>query len=297
MHEVLEPLAEIRPLREPVLIAAFSGWNDFGGAAVAAVNHLAEEWDANDLAEIHNEDFFDFTVERPIVRLEDERRTIDWPKHSFRLASPPGTERDFILLSGPEPHFRWRTFIEVIAELMDTVGASTSITMAAQAGAVPHTRPLPVTLSASDSDFESQFGLRIPESRYQGPTGIVGALNVDQRQRGYRNASLWAQVPHYLTVGPNPNAIAALIGILDRGFGTSTSLEVVEARIEHFSEQVQQAITESGEAEPYINQLEAQYDANIAQLSLPETGTSELPEADELLTDLESFLRKQLDDD
>ena len=298
MHELLKPLAEIRPLREPVLIAGFAGWNDFGGAAIATLDHLAEQWEASALAEIATAELFDFTVERPIVRLDGERRVIDWPTHTFRVASPPGAERDFVLLSGPEPHLRWRAFTEAIAELMQAVGASTSITVAAQPGAVPHTRPLPVTLSASDSDFEGQFGLRVPESRYEGPTGIVGAFNVDQRQRGYRNASLWAQVPHYLTVGPNPNAIAALVGVLDRGFGSTTSLEAVEARIERFAEQVQQALSESGEAESYISQLEQQYDANIPKLSLPEAGGgAELPEAEELLTDLESFLREQRDDE
>ena len=296
MHELVHPTGEVRPLRDPVLIAAFSGWNDFGGAAGAAIKHMGDQWKASDLAEIRNERLFDFTVQRPTVRLEGERRVIDWPRHRFRLASPPGSERDFVLLSGPEPHLRWRTFTEAIAELMIEVGATTSITIAAQAGAVPHTRPLPVTLSASDSDFEGQFGLRVPQSRYEGPTGIVGAFNVDQRQRGFRNASLWAQVPHYLSTGPNPNAIAALVKVIDRGFGTNTSLARIERRIERFSEQVQQAVTESGEAESYIQMLEQQYDANAEQEAQRESGAdAELPSAEDLLSDLEGFLRDQRD--
>ena len=296
MHELVHPTGEVRPLRDPVLIAAFSGWNDFGGAAGAAIKHMGDQWKASDLAEIRNERLFDFTVQRPTVRLEGERRVIDWPQHRFRLASPPGSERDFVLLSGPEPHLRWRTFTEAIAELMIEVGATTSITIAAQAGAVPHTRPLPVTLSASDSDFEGQFGLRVPQSRYEGPTGIVGAFNVDQRQRGFRNASLWAQVPHYLSAGPNPNAIAALVKVIDRGFGTSTSLARIERRIERFKEQVQQAVTESGEAESYIQMLEQQYDANAEQEAQRESGEeAELPSAEDLLSDLEGFLRDQRD--
>ena len=297
MHELVEPIGEVRPLRDPVLIAAFSGWNDFGGAAAAAIDHIARQWKASDLAEIRNERLFDFTVERPKVRLEGERRVIDWPRHRFRLASPPGAERDFVLLSGPEPHLRWRTFTEAIADFMVEVGATLSITIAAQAGAVPHTRPLPVTLSASDSDFEGQFGLRVPQSRYEGPTGIVGAFNVDQRQRGFRNASLWAQLPHYLSAGPNPNAISALVRLIDRGFGTDTSLARIERRIERFKEQVQQAITESGEAESYIRMLESQYDANLPQLTEPDVGDDpELPSAEDLLSDLEGFLRDQRDE-
>ena len=297
MHELVEPIGEVRPLRDPVLIAAFSGWNDFGGAAAAAIDHIARQWKASDLAEIRNERLFDFTVERPKVRLEGEQRVIDWPRHRLRLASPPGAERDFVLLSGPEPHLRWRTFTEAIADFMVEVGATLSITIAAQAGAVPHTRPLPVTLSASDSDFEGQFGLRVPQSRYEGPTGIVGAFNVDQRQRGFRNASLWAQLPHYLSAGPNPNAISALVRLIDRGFGTDTSLARIERRIERFKEQVQQAITDSGEAESYIRMLESQYDAKLPQLTEPDTGDDpELPSAEDLLSDLEGFLRDQRDE-
>lgn len=294
MHEALRLLDEVRPLREPVLIAAFSGLNDFGGAAVATIDHLCEQWGARDLAEIEPEPFFDFTVQRPVVRMEGDRRVIDWPVPKFRVASPEGSDRDFLLLSSPEPHLRWRTFTEVIAELMEAVGATTSITIAAQAAAVPHTRPLPVTLSASDDGFATQFGLEVPESRYEGPTGIVGVLNLSHRTRGWRNASLWAQAPHYLTVGPNPSAITALVEVIDRGFGVHTSLAAVEARAEDFAEQVREAMSESSEAASYIQNLEEQYDADIPQLAAPdEGGAADLPSAEDLLSDLEGFLRDQ----
>ena len=176
---------------------------------------------------------------------------------------------------------------------MPPVGAKTSITVAAQPGAVPHTRPLPVTLSASDAEFEGQFGLRVPASRYEGPTGIVGVLNVDQRARGRRNASLWAQAPHYLSAGPNPNAVAALLRVLGRGFGARIPLGRIEKRIERFGEQVRQAIAESSEAESYVRMLESQYDANAdAPSGAGDGGAAELPSAEDLLSDLEGFLRR-----
>jgi predicted ATP-grasp superfamily ATP-dependent carboligase len=298
MHEALRALDEVRPLRAPILIAAFSGLNDFGGAAIATIDHLAEAWGATNLAEITPEPFFDFTVQRPVVRIEDGARVIDWPVPTFQVASPEGSDHDFLLLSSAEPHLRWRTFTEAIADMMQAVGATTSITIAAQAAAVPHTRPLPVTLSASDDDFEQQFGLEVPESRYEGPTGIVGVLNLAHRSRGWRNASLWAQVPHYLTVGPNPAAVSALVAVLDRGYGLHTSLDAVEALAEHFEEQVQDAMSESGEAAAYIRSLEEQFDANVPQLAAPdEGGAAELPSAEDLLSDLEGFLRDQRDDE
>ena len=298
MHEALHVLDEVRSLRAPILIAAFSGLNDFGGAAIATLDHLSEAWGARNLAEITPEPFFDFTVQRPVVRLDGDTRVIDWPVPTFRVASPEGADRDFLLLTSAEPHLRWRTFTEVIADLMQAVGATTSITIAAQAAAVPHTRPLPVTLSASDDDFEQQFGLEVPGSRYEGPTGIVGVLNLSHRSRGWRNASLWAQVPHYLTVGPNPSAVSALVEVLDRGFGLHTSLEAVEAQVERFEEQVQEAMGESSEAATYIRNLEEQYDANVPQRAAPdEGGSAELPSAEDLLSDLEGFLRDQRSDD
>ncbi|MYD65445.1 MAG: PAC2 family protein [Chloroflexi bacterium] len=297
MHEALRTLDEMRPLRNPVLIAAFSGLNDHGGAAMATIDHLAEAWGARDLAEIEPEPFFDFTVQRPTVRVDGDQRRIDWPIPRFRVASPEGSDRDFVLLSSAEPHLRWRTFTEIIAEVMEATGVTTSITIAAQAAATPHTRPLPVTLSASHDDFEQQFGLEVPESRYEGPTGIVGVLNLSHRSRGWRNASLWAQAPHYLTTGPNPGAITALVEILDRGFGTQTSLASVEAQAADFEEEVRRALAESSEAADYIKNLEEQYDENESRRPAPpDEGGAALPSAEDLLSDLEGFLRDQRDD-
>ena len=297
MHEALRVLDEVRPLRNPVLIAAFSGLNDFGGAAVATLEHLEEAWGASDLAEIEPEPFFDFTVQRPTVRLEGDERRIDWPIPRFSVASPEGSDRDFVLLSSAEPHLRWRTFTEIIAEVMEATGATTSITIAAQAAATPHTRPMPVTLSASHDDFEQQFGLEVPESRYEGPTGIVGVINLSHRTRGWRNASLWAQAPHYLSTGPNPGAITALVEVLDRGFGLQTSLAAVEAQAADFEDQVRQALEESNAAADYIKNLEEQYDENQSRQPAPPEEGGELPSAEDLLSDLEGFLRDQQRDD
>ena len=236
-------------------------------------------------------------MQRPTVRVDGDQRRIDWPIPRFRVASPEGSDRDFVLLSSAEPHLRWRTFTEIIAEVMEATGVTTSITIAAQAAATPHTRPLPVTLSASHDDFEQQFGLEVPESRYEGPTGIVGVLNLSHRSRGWRNASLWAQAPHYLTTGPNPGAITALVEILDRGFGTQTSLASVEAQAADFEEEVRRALAESSEAADYIKNLEEQYDENESRRPAPpDEGGAALPSAEDLLSDLEGFLRDQRDD-
>ena len=300
MHEALKAPEELRPLRDPVLIAAFSGWADTGGSAVAAVEYLVEQWNARQIAEIDPEPFYDFTVQRPRVRLEDGERVIDWPATRFYVAQPSGAERDFVLLVGAEPSLRWRTFNLVIEELMRAVGAEMSITLGAQPAAAPHTRPLAITLSASDPEFERRFQLQAPATRYQGPTGIVGVMNLHHRSLQWKNASLWAMVPHYLTMGPNPHVAITLIKTLDRGFNTTTSLDQLDERANAFAGQVREAMEQSGEAASYVRQLEDQYDANQPATPTSEpadTESAELPPSEDLIDDLERFLRERRNGD
>ncbi len=299
-HPALRAHAEIGELRDPLFLAAFGGFSDPQGAAAAAIDYFAEQWGARPLADIDPESFYDFTVQRPRVRLEEELRVIDWPQNRFLVASPDGAARDVVLLRGAEPHLRWRTFAEAVGALLEAVGSTESVTLGAQPAAVPHTRPLPVTLSASDPAFEERFGLKAPGSRYQGQTGIVGVLNLHLRARGWRNASLWALAPHYLTIGPNPAVSLALASLVDRGYGTSTGRDPLEKQLAEFDEQVQEALAQSSEAAAYVRQLEEQYDANRPAGALtPETeateGSSELPSTSDLLDDLESFLRQRRD--
>jgi proteasome assembly chaperone (PAC2) family protein len=298
MHEALRQLSEMKPLDDPVLIGALSGFTDGSGAALTAIDHLVDVWEAEPLVEIEAETFFDFTVQRPRVSLVDGEREINWPENRFYVARPPGANRDFLLLSGIEPHLRWREFTSVIAEVAETVGSTTSITLGAQPSGVPHTRPVPVSLSASDSSFEQMFGLKAPASRYQGQTGIVGVLNLALRARGWKNASLWAMVPHYITTGPNPNVAISLIDLLDRGFGTTTDVTSLREEAEQFDDQVRSVLADSDEAAAYVRQLEEQFDTNQPPLPAPQDARpEELPAAEDLLTDLERFLKDQRQDD
>ncbi len=298
MHEALRPLGEIRPLRDPVLLAALSGWTDATGAAVTAIDHLAEEWKAEPLAEIDAEPFFDFTVQRPRVGLVDGERVITWPENRFYVARPDGADRDFILLSGVEPHLRWREFTSLITDFVGELGSTMSITLGAQASGVPHTRPVPLSLSASDPSFEELFGLKAPGSRYQGQTGVVAVLNLALRQRGWQNASLWAMIPHYISAGPNPNVAISLIELIDRSFGTQTDIASLREEAEQFEEQVRSVLADSEEAASYVRQLEEQFDTNQPPLPAPqEQRPEELPNAEDLLGDLERFLKDQRQDD
>jgi proteasome assembly chaperone (PAC2) family protein len=294
MHESLRPLGEIRSLDNPVLLASLSGFTDDTGAAVTVIDHLVEEWNAEPLAEIDAEPFFDFTVHRPRVGLIDNERVITWPENRFYVARPDGADRDFILLAGVEPHLRWREFTSLITDFVGELGSTMSITLGAQPSGVPHTRSVPLSLSASDPSFEQLFGLKAPESRYQGQTGVVAVLNLALRARGWQNASLWAMVPHYISVGPNPNVAIALIELIDHSFGTWTDIASLREEAEQFEDQIRSVLADSEEAAAYVRQLEEQFDTNQPPLPAPqEPRLEELPDAEDLLGDLERFLKDQ----
>lgn len=295
MHEALRPLSEVKPLRDPWLIAAFSGFTDQAGAANLAVKALVQAWDGTPFMDMDPERFYDFTVQRPRVRLERGDRVLDWPENRVWIARPEGATRDILLMTGVEPHLRWRTFTAAIEEMLRETGCTTSVTLGAQGSPVPHTRPLPVNLSASHPDFEAAFGLKAPQSRYQGQTGIVGVLNLHLRAQGWKNASLWGMSPHYINTGPNPHVALAQIALIDRALGTSTDLTDLREQAERFDEQVTEVLRESGgEAQQYVRQLEEQYDNQRPSLPSPaDMPATELPPTGDILDDLEQFLRDQ----
>src|SRR6476619_5270278 len=219
MAEVLRIVS--RPtLRNPVLIAGFRGWNDGGQGASLAAGYLARAWGAARFAEIEPEDFFDFQATRPQVTLEEGlTRKVEWPDTAFHHAAIPGTDRDAVVLLGVEPNLRWRRFTDLIVDLADDLGVELVITLGSLLADVPHTRASPVTGSASDQDLIDDLGLE--RSRYEGPTGIVGILHDACARRGLKSLSLWAAVPHYVSLAPSPRAALALCERLGSLIGAS----------------------------------------------------------------------------
>ena len=192
------------PLRRPVLIAAFEGWNDAGDAATAAVEHLEDVWDATPLAAIDPEDYYDFQVNRPTVSLdEDLVRRIEWPTTRLSIARLPG-DRDVVLVRGLEPNMRWRGFCDEIVGLAQELGVEMVVTLGALLSDSPHTRPVPVSGTASDALTAETLDLQ--QSRYEGPTGIVGVFQDICARSGWPAASFWAAVPHYVAQPPCPKA-------------------------------------------------------------------------------------------
>jgi proteasome assembly chaperone (PAC2) family protein len=275
-------------LEKPVLLAAFRGWNDGAQAASLAAGYLAKTWDAEQFAEIDPEDFFDFQATRPHVSLEDGlTRRIEWPETGFYHARPEGFDRDVVLLLGIEPNLRWRTFTELVVGLATELEVELMITLGALLADVPHTRPAPVTGSATDTELVERLGLSA--SRYEGPTGIVGVLHDACREAGIPSASLWAAVPHYVSLTPSPRAAVALCERLGSLIGVDIDVDELEEAAQSYEEQVSEAVASDEETASYVEELERRTD------SIEES--SDLPSGEALAAELTRFLRERDEED
>jgi predicted ATP-grasp superfamily ATP-dependent carboligase len=271
-------------LQRPVLIAAFRGWNDGGQGASLAGGYLAKLWQARRFADIDPEGFFDFQATRPHVSLVDGvTRRIDWPENAFYHARVEGFDYDPILLLGIEPNVRWRTFTDLIVGVARDLGVELVITLGALLADVPHTRPAPVTGSASSPELVDQLGLSA--SRYEGPTGIVGVLHDACRGAELPSASLWAAVPHYVSLNPSPKAAQALCDRLGRLLGGEIDTGELARAAEAYTEQVSQAVASDEETAAYVADLEQRADELAPE--------GELPSGDMIAAELTRFLRER----
>jgi proteasome assembly chaperone (PAC2) family protein len=274
-------------LERPVLIAAFRGWNDGGQGASLAGGYLAREWQAERFADIDPENFYDFQATRPLVSLEDgETRTIDWPENAFYFARPRELGRDVILLLGIEPNLRWRTFSGLIVDFAKELGVEMMVTLGALLADVPHTRPSPVTGSATDRQLVEELGLST--SRYEGPTGVVGVLHDACNRSGIRSVSLWAAVPHYVQLTPSPRAAQALCERLASLLGGRIDVAELRRAGRQYVEQVSEAVAGDAETAAYVEELEQRSDS---------LDPADLPSGDALAAELTRYLREREDDE
>jgi predicted ATP-grasp superfamily ATP-dependent carboligase len=269
-------------LSAPPLICAFRGWNDGGEAASIAARYLIEQWDARLIATLDPEEFYDFQVARPRVRLENGvSRVIDWPRGEFAAASVGG--RDVAVFTAVEPNVRWRRFTSAVVGAARDLRCPLLVTLGAFLTDLPHSRPVPVVGSAADEETAERLGLA--RSQYEGPTGIVGVLHDASNRAGIPSISLWAAVPHYLPTAPNPKAALALVerasSLLDIPVETGTLVQAVQA----WDEGVVRLIQESEELAEYVRRLEA-----AAEDSLED---DQVPSGDALVAELERYLREQ----
>ncbi len=272
-------------LRSPLLVCAFAGWNDAAGAATTALTTAAEALDAEVIAQVDPEEFFDFQANRPTISLaEGQTREIEWPGNVLMAASAPGADRDLVLLAGTEPNLRWRTFSEGLAETAEQLGVEMVVSLGALVADVAHSLPVPITGLASDAELVDRLDLE--RSTYEGPTGVVGVLHDACNRRGMPSASLWAAVPHYVAAVPNPKAALALLRRLEGLTGIAIEASALEEESESFERQVSNAVAANPEIQELVERLEREA---AEQLELGE----DLPSGESLARDFERYLRQQ----
>ena len=276
-------ITEKPTLDRPVLVAAFRGWNDGGQGASLAGGYLARLWDAEQIADVDPEEFFDFQATRPHVKLVDGlTRQIDWPETVFYRARADGLDRDIVLLLGIEPNLRWRAFSDLFVGFAQDLGVELVVTLGSLLADIPHTRPSPVTGSASDEELVERLGLQA--SRYEGPTGIVGILHDACKQHGLPSASLWAAVPHYVSLTPSPRAALALCERLGAMLEVEIDVEELREAADGYAEQVSRAVAADSDTQAYVEDLERRAD---------EFDEEDIPSGEALAAELTRFLRER----
>ena len=274
-------------LTNPVLVAAFTGWNDAGDAASTALRTLIETSGATALAEIDPEPFTDFATVRPHVTLDDDRnRSIVWPTVGVWGASLPGS--DVVMVMGPEPALRWRTFCEQITGIAHRFGAPIGFTLGALLADVPHTRRTQIIGTATDSSLVERFDLE--RSRYEGPTGIVGVLHDALSRSGLPTASLWAAVPGYASQLPSPRAAFALLDRLCSMMGTPAPVTAIANQIADYDAQVDAMIADDDDLITYVRRLESMVD-EIDDEDEPTDSSIDDTDPERLAAEVEQFLR------
>jgi predicted ATP-grasp superfamily ATP-dependent carboligase len=276
---------EEHPLAEPVMLAAFEGWNDAGEAASGALDHLRRVWGAEQVAELDPEEYHDFQVNRPQVSLDDDgRRTITWPTTRIFAATAPASGRTVVLVHGIEPSMRWRRYTGELLEHARRLGVETVITMGALLADVPHTRPIPISSTTDDDELLRRLSLE--RSTYEGPTGIVGVVSEAAASAGLPSLSLWAAVPHYVGQSPSPKAVLALLGRIEEVLGEPVPLGDLTDDARAWEHGVDELAGEDAEIGEYVRQLEEAKD------------TADLPEAsgEAIAREFERYLRRRPDE-
>lgn len=294
-------------LRNPIVVAAFGGWSDAADSATTAIKFLVDHWKSQKIAEIEPEDFFVFTDTRPTVKLRDGvQRTIVWPCNQFVALHMEGFEHDMILFTGVEPQLKWKTFSAAFLEICNRFSVSEVIFLGSLLADVPHSVVVPITGSSSDSTMlERLREIEIHNSRYEGPTGMLGVLHEACQRLHIPSATLWAAAPHYLAATPNIKVTAALLTHINTFLSLGLDLSKIQSDALRFEEQVTALVARDPEASAYVRKLEEQLtgsgdeeeeeeDEDEEKINFDRPiSTGPLPSADSVIRNVEEMLRKQ----
>ena len=288
----LVEIHQIPPLRDPVMIVAFTGWNDGAEGASGAIQHLLSAWQEKDddvvpvlIAQVDPDEFYDFQVNRPQVEINDSAiRSITWPSTQVFGLAIPTIKRDLVIVRGVEPSMRWNHFTNDLLDLADDLEVSMVLTLGSLLADTPHTRPIRVTATGTHLSVADRLGVEL--SKYEGPTGILGVIQDASMHRGIDGISLWAAVPHYAPNSPSPKATLALINTIEDLLEIGIPLAELPALSDEWEKSVDELAAEDSEVAEYVKALEASKDA------------AELPDVsgDSIAREFERYLRRQQED-
>ena len=293
MNEIIESVVAVGPLRDPVLVTGFLVQRRGGRLASSVLSHLLGEWHAELIAKIQPGDFYDFTSLRPQVRISEGKPVIEWPEVLIFLANKEGATRDILLLVGSEPHLRWRTFIEAVADYVEKLGVRLIVNLRSFPAPTPHTRPAPIFPVSSDRELASKFGTPRDGFKFEGLTDITEVLSVQVQSSGCQSVDLSVLQPFYFRPMPRAQASIAWIKALDRAFGGETSLELLEKTADEETRAINETSAENAEMQSMIHELEQRYDSgSIWSQVEPGAQTSELPSGEAVVNEIERLLRE-----
>tara|TARA_B100002051_G_scaffold58504_1_gene54442 strand:- start:616 stop:1467 length:852 start_codon:yes stop_codon:yes gene_type:complete len=263
--------------KAPIMVIAFAGWNDAGGASTWAIRSLIEKTIATEILTFDSEEFYDFSRERPTVHLEGESRFLSWPKNTISLSN----DGSLLLMEGVEPQLNWQTFTQNILAEAQKYNVSMIITLGSLLAEVPHSRPVLIHGVSENTEINRTYGLQT--SSYEGPTGIIGVINQLSTDAGIPNMSFWATVPNYVAGAESPKAALALIERLKTTLNLSLNTTDLEIASSAYERQINQIIEGDEDTSKYVDELEDNYDAGDYEVASPE----------DFVKDVENFLRDQ----
>ena len=263
--------------KAPIMVLAFAGWNDAGGASTWAIRSLIEKTIATEILTFDSEEFYDFSRERPTVHLDGESRFLSWPKNTISLSN----DGSLLLMEGVEPQLNWQTFTQNILAEAQKYNVSMIITLGSLLAEVPHSRPVLIHGVSENTEINRTYGLQT--SSYEGPTGIIGVINQLSTDAGIPNMSFWATVPNYVAGAESPKAALALIERLKTTLNLSLNTTDLEIASSAYERQINQIIEGDEDTSKYVDELEDNYDAGDYEVASPE----------DFVKDVENFLRNQ----
>ncbi len=294
MSDYLKILQEPTGLRRPIMIMAFSGWNDAAESATTAARYLTQLWPSHQFATIDPEEFYHFGLSRPLVRFKEgseQEREVLWPATEFSLSQPVALESDLVVGVATEPHLKWRTYCAAVLELARRCDVALVLTLGALLAEVAHSHPVRLSGGAHDPTLAARLGIR--PTRYEGPTGIVGVLNTLCRDAGIPSASLWANVPHYVSGIENPKAALALVRRVLLLLNAEADLSDLSEAAQQFEQNLNSIVAQNAKISDYVAKLERKKPDPEDEEEQSRPPRDELPPSADLVAEIEQFLRQQ----